>query len=167
MKKAIFTLAFIAMFAVSAVAHANDDAEEVCEPVVSTPLAEGYCEPLPPVCSVPAPVCEKPAKKLVYEDEEYTVNEVKSELVYEQRTRKVQKKIDVLRDKAVTDSRIAVVESNTGKQPRLARGKTIRQIKVKAKETIVEDEDYLQPIRLQTIEPVTRTRKVAKLVDND
>ena len=158
-------LLFAALFAamLTAPAFAEDG------PVVSTPFPDAYCEaPPPPVCQPLPEMCNTaPAKKVVYEDEKYTVNEYQTETVYEQRTRQVARRYDVLHEKVVTDTKIAKVEGVTGKQPRLARGKTLRKKEYTKKETFMEDEDYLQPMRLTHVVPVERTRKVAKIVDAD
>lgn len=116
----------------------------------------------PPVTVCPAPA---PKKVLAYVDEEYTANEIQSETVNELRTREVVKKVDVLKEKILTDTIIKKVESPTGRQPRLARGKQFRLKQYTVKEKIKETEEYIQPVVYKKTVPVTRTRKIPVLVD--
>lgn len=149
-----------------------DSAVEVEE----TPVAVGGCAvpvvtcPQPvQTCSLPAQTCAPAApqvkKQLVYVEEQYVRDEVHTEIVDEERTRKVKNTYDVLHEKTVRDSLIAKMPSPTGNAPRLARGNNQRQKQYTKKETFVEEESYIAKVKYKKVYPTVRTRKVPMLVD--
>lgn len=160
MKKTI--LAVIFSLVASGAVFANDDDA----PLVSEPLAVAgpgqSCPPPPPMDSCPAPVapaCPAPAKApAVYKVEEvyHAVPFKKKILVDEEYT------VNVTRVESAKEVKKKLIKPNS---PRLAR------VAKKADPVVVHKDvhhevTYLKPIKIKTVEPVTRTRKVVHEVED-
>lgn len=159
MKKSI--LAAMLLFAVSVSVFAADEEPVISEPiiaittergscsslspatipVVSTPISS-TCAPAPTTCqtttSAPEVFYQVPVKKKVWAEEQYTVNEKHVEHAKEVITK--------------------IIEPN---RPRAARVAKKTGSPVVAYKDPHHEKTYLKPIKIETIVPVTKTRKVA------
>lgn len=129
-----------------------------CPPAPCPP--EPVCAPAPaPACPPPpAPTCAAapaaqtreaqttyhivPVKRKVYEEETYTVNETRTQTIDEVRTK--------------------VIKAKAPRLARVNRGGEITLAKVKDSDRV---EPYVKRVKQQYTVPVTRTRKVAKEIE--
>ncbi len=146
------------------------------------------CAPPPPVCPPPPPVCApKPevckvievpvktcvnevrtvtVKKKVWDEECYTAEEKRTEVVNEVRTRTARRQVPVTVAKEVSEAKIVTVKDpGYGSVPRLARGVNRKIVPVTRMQTEEYEETYLQPVRHTVSVPVVKTRKVAREVE--
>lgn len=162
----------------------------VCAPAPVCPTPAPVCPPAPPVCEAkPAPVCAAPAKtevcrtvevpvrrvvnevkvvpvkKKVYEEECYTVEEKRVQVVDEIRSRVAQRKVKVPTTKVVSDVALEKVQPCEGRSPRLARVVYNKTVPTTVTVTEQYDETYTVPVRTTYSVPVTKTRKVAREVE--
>ena len=179
MKKTMMTMALFAVFA-GCVFAADKSAPLLCDLPCPTPVPAAVCEPPPPPvavapqacepappapCPAPAPaaVCTTPAvavapmapeptvtefkvvtkKRRVYEEEEYVVNEKQTVVMNEMRTR-----------------------PGKLKSPRLYRPVTANGAEIHVYKQKPYTESYLHPVKTTYSVPVTKTRKVAKTVED-
>lgn len=113
--------------------------------------------------AVPTP---GPGQKLEWVDETYKDLEPRIETVQEVRTHMVPKKYNVVKKKIVTDTKIYKVQPASGRKPRLARGKQLREKEYLKKETIMEEEEYLQPVNQTVLYEVDKVRRIPALVED-
>lgn len=161
----------------SGVTFAND------EPVVSEPLAVvepgKACPPVAPVCAPKPTVCATPAsktlveetrtvpvKRQVIEDETYTENVTHTAYSMEERTRQAQRKIRVADEKRVAYVDAKMGKPRSGKAPRLSRKVQNKMVPTTRIETEVYEENYVVRVPVTYTEPVEKTRKVIKYVDD-
>lgn len=189
MKKLLLTALFVAM--VCGIAAAADSNPSL---LINTPLpapvpcaapVEPVCAPAPPVCPppapAPAPACPAPAvanvcapreeikvvpvKRKVYVDEVYTVNEKRTEMVDEIRTRTATRKVPVIVPVTKAEVKLSVVEPCSGNAPRLSRQIKKKVVPVTKMETETYTETYTAKVKQTTEVPVVKTRRVSKTVD--
>ena len=106
-----------------------------------------------------------PGQKLEWVEESYKDLEPRVETVQEVRTRMTPKKYNVVKTKTVTDTKIIKVKSRSGRQPRLARTKSLREKEYLKKETIMEEEEYLHPVQQTVLYEVDKIRRIPALVE--
>lgn len=148
-------------------------------PAASCPPPPPVCEPPPPVCPPPPPVCATPpapatvyevvavpVKRKVVEEECYVENVRRTQVVNEVRTRTAYKSVPVFVPKEVSAIKIAKVESRSGNAPRLARTTRRMVVPVEVKKKEAYEETYIVPVRESYTEPVVKTRKVTRYVDD-
>ena len=172
MKKLILIAALLAC--ASGVTFAAD------EPVVSEPLAVAQpgeaCPPVQPICA-PRPTCPPgktlveetrtvPVKRQVIEEETYTENVTHTAYTTEERTRQAQRKIRVADTKRVSYVDARVGKPMSGKAPRISRVIKNKEVPTTRIETEVYEENYVVRVPVTYEEPVEKTRKVVKYVDD-
>ncbi|MDR1535987.1 MAG: hypothetical protein LBU64_12990 [Planctomycetota bacterium] len=149
------------------------------EAAASDAAGEEYCPPPPPVataeyCPPPAAaprtvVVEElvavPERRRVVEEECYVVNEKRVEMIDEVRTRAAVRQVPVVKTKQVSEAKIVKVASPSGRATRLARGVSRSVVPYKTTEPEEYTETYLAKVRNEYTEPVLKTRKVARTVD--
>jgi hypothetical protein len=107
-----------------------------------------------------------PIKKRVVEEECYVVNETRREMLDELRTRTLVRQVPALKTRMVSEARIVKLASASGRATRLARG-VERGVKVyKSHEPEEYTETYSVKVPNVYSVPVTKTRKVTRLVDD-
>lgn len=106
-----------------------------------------------------------PGQRVEWFDEVYKDIQPRVETVHEERTRLAPKQYNVVHKKNVTETRIAKVQPANARQPRLARGKSIIEKEYLKKETFMEEETYLHPLKATVLYEVDKVRKVPALVD--
>ena len=112
--------------------------------VVSTPV----CDPMPSVCSAPAAgelenvYYEVPVRKKIVLDEVYTVEEKRTKIEKEVRTK--------------------TINPNSPRVARVVKGNTAT---VKLHRDLHREETYIQPVKVVYTVPVTKTRKVTAEVE--
>jgi hypothetical protein len=144
------------------------------------PPEEPYCPPPPPITAraeeicppppalAPAPVVEMravPVRRKVVEEECYVVNEKRSLTVDELRTRPAQRKVPVVKTRLVSEAKIYKVASPSGRATRLARGVTRKVTPYQSYDVENFMETYTAQVRQEYTEPVLKTRKVTRYVD--
>lgn len=167
MKKLLLAAALV--IGVSGATFAAEDSA----PVVSEPLAVSApgeaCPPAPPVCA-PKPVCEEsrtvPVRRQVIEEEKYTEDVTRTAYTMEERTRQAKRKIRVMTEKTVRYVDAKKVRPCSGKAPRISRKLAKKVVPTTKLETEVYEENYTVRVPVTYTEPVEKTRKVIKYVDD-
>jgi len=195
MRTILSTLVFLA--AISGAALASDagttllrDAPEPARPVVvagscdpcriqTTCVVSNPCDPCAPRRVETYRVVEKPVKTVVHEertvtvktkvwDEEvYVVEQQRTQMVDEVRTRTATRSVPIQVEKEVTEAKFATVNNGYGSAPRLVR--TVNKKTVIVPATVKEEfvETYVTPVRHTVTVPVEKTRKVAREVEEE
>lgn len=175
MKRTLIAALLVA--AVCLGAHAGEanppllcDAPPACQPAP-------VCAPAPQVC--PEPVRYKtvavkdtvyevravPVKRKIYEEENYVVNETRTETLNEVQTRTATRKVPVASTKEVATVRLDVVDTGSGRSPRLARTLTRKVVPTTVYVTEEFEETVTVPVKRSYTMPVMKTRKVARTVE--
>jgi hypothetical protein len=185
MKKILF--AAFALVLLAGVAAAEDCPPLLCDSA-PPPVVDNTCPPAPPVCA-PAPVCAEPAKvevckvvevpvrkvvqetrtvpvkKKVWEEECYVDNEIQYETFNEVRTRTAYRKVPMESTKEIYDICLTKVEPCTGRGPRLSRRVNVTTVPTTIQVKEAYEETYTVPVKQSFTVPVTKTRKVARVVE--
>lgn len=193
MKKLLMTLAVVSLFGSAALAaevnppllcdaadlKAAKTVAGVCPPPppVACPPAPPACPPAPPACPEPTTklvqvpvkttVCEVktvPVTRRVVEEECYVENEARTATYYEVRTRTKERTIEVPTAKMVSEAKIIEMQSPYGCSTRLARGVSRQIVPSTRKEKEQYEETYQHPVKYNYTEPVVKTRRVTKKV---
>lgn len=107
-----------------------------------------------------------PGQKVEWVDETYKDLQPRVETVHEPRTRVVPKKYDVVHKKTVSDHKFERIIPENSRGPRLAR--TVKRVEKEylKKETFMEEEEYLHPVRETVYYEVEKVRKVPALISD-
>lgn len=158
---------------------AKASSPQICPPPPPVcPPAPPACPPAPTACAAPetkviqvpvkTTVCEVktvPVTRRVVEEECYVENVTRTGTANEVRTRTKERIIEVPASKMVSEAKIIEMKSPYGNSTRLARGVNRKIVPTTRKEREQYEETYLQPVKYTYTEPVVKTRRVTRKVE--
>lgn len=106
-----------------------------------------------------------PVKRRVVEEEVYLAHEKRTGTYSEPRTRTARRTVEVPATKMVSEAKILAVKPDYGTATRLARGVNRKVVVTTRKEVQEYEESYTAQVKYDYTVPVTKTRKVAKTVE--
>ena len=107
-----------------------------------------------------------PGQKVEWVQETYKDLQPRVETVHEQRTRMVPKKYDVVHTKKVSEHKYERIVPTNTRSPRLARTPKRVEKEYLKKETFMEEEEYLHPVKETVYYEVDKVRSVPALISD-
>jgi hypothetical protein len=132
-----------------------------CPPAIAAPAVTGRARTVTVTETVAVP-----ARRRVVEEECYVVEEKRTELIDEVRTREAERRVPALRTRQVSEAKIVKVASGAGRATRLARGVSRKVEVYKTTEVEKFTETYIAKVPNTYTVPVIKSRKVPKMVDD-